>query len=333
MPILNETQEKILKDERRVLNDLRAALVRYDAKETDLQAFVESISQLDDLFLLVVVGEFNAGKTALINSLLGEKVLPEGVTPTTTQINILRFGEEFERTQLNENQVLLKIPSPWLSDISIVDTPGTNAIVRSHEAITTEFVPRSDIVLFVTSSDRPFTESERLFLDHIRGWGKKVVFLINKIDILQNEEDIKQVVQFVAENAHTMLGITSEIFPLSAKQAMRVILGEDELWEKSRLQALQDYILKTLDEKSRVQLKLMNSLGVGLHLSEKFLKSVLAELETLSVDSSMLDDVDAQLVVYQQDMRRDFNYRMADLENTCMKWKNVALIFSTRPSA
>ena len=62
---------------------------------------------------------------------------------------------------------------PLLRDIHIVDTPGTNAIIREHERITAEFVPRSDLVLFVTSADRPFTETERAFLEQIRGWGKK----------------------------------------------------------------------------------------------------------------------------------------------------------------
>ena len=73
-----------------------------------------------------------------------------------------------------------------LREIHIVDTPGTNAIIREHEAITSEFVPRSDLVLFVTSADRPFTETERVFLEQVRGWGKKVVIVINKIDILES---------------------------------------------------------------------------------------------------------------------------------------------------
>ena len=76
---------------------------------------------------------------------------------------------------------------PLLRDIHIVDTPGTNAIMREHERITAEFVPRSDLVLFVTSADRPFTETERAFLEQIRGWGKKVVVVINKIDILESD--------------------------------------------------------------------------------------------------------------------------------------------------
>jgi len=92
MQILTQKQEDVLNAERQVLNDLRTALIQFGADTQDSQTLSESITQLDELFLLVVVGEFNAGKSAFINALLGQKLLIEGVTPTTTQINLLRYG-------------------------------------------------------------------------------------------------------------------------------------------------------------------------------------------------------------------------------------------------
>ena len=74
-------------------------------------------------------------------------------------------------------------PVELFRDVHIVDTPGTNAIIREHERLTTDFVPRADLVLFVTSADRPFTESERAFVESIRAWGKKIVIVVNKVDI------------------------------------------------------------------------------------------------------------------------------------------------------
>ncbi len=62
------------------------------------ERLAQSIRQLDELFLLVVVGEFNAGKSAFINALLGERLLDEGVTPTTTRIHLIRYGEQKRRT-------------------------------------------------------------------------------------------------------------------------------------------------------------------------------------------------------------------------------------------
>ena len=221
MQILSESQENILKNERKILSDLHIALVRFGAEARDTQTLKESIAQLDELFLLVIVGEFNSGKSAFINALLGQKVVVEGVTPTTTQINLLRYGAEQKREVIDENHYTLILPIDWLREITIVDTPGTNAIIRSHETITTQFVPRSDLVIFITSSDRPFTESERVFMEHIREWGKKVVIVINKIDLLDQESDIQQVTKFVAENAQMSLGITPEIFPVSSRLALR----------------------------------------------------------------------------------------------------------------
>ena len=63
-------------------------------------------------------------------------------------------------------------------------TSGTNAIMEGHQAITEHFLPRSDLVIFVTSVDRPFSDSEREFLKQIVEWKKRILIVINKIDSL-----------------------------------------------------------------------------------------------------------------------------------------------------
>ncbi|HSF79806.1 MAG TPA: dynamin family protein [Anaerolineales bacterium] len=315
MRILNEAQEKLLNQERGLLGDLRVAVVQFGAAADDQETLAQSIQQLDDLFLLVVVGEFNAGKSAFINALLGQKVLKEGVTPTTTQINMLRHGPAHERLVVNEHLHTLTAPVEMLAEISIVDTPGTNAIIREHETITSQFVPRSDLVLFITSADRPFTESERAFLEKIRDWGKKVVVVLNKIDLFQGDEELEQVQNFITENARALFGITPEVFPVSARLGLRAKLGEPALWLDSRFEQLEGYIHDTLDERGRLRLKFLNPLGVGMHLVEKYLGAAEARLDLLKADFATLDDVDTQLAVYKEDMQRDFNYRMADIEN------------------
>ena len=191
--ILTPTQEAILGIERHWLTNLQIALARFSAAPEDRAALERSIRQLDELFLLVIVGEFNAGKSSFINALFGKSLLEEGVTPTTTRIHLLKYGNNFERVAIETAVDIYTAPAPLLQEINIVDTPGTNAIHREHEAITQEFIPRSDMVLFVTSVDRPFTESERVFLERIRDWGKKVVIVLNKTDILDGPEDIAEI--------------------------------------------------------------------------------------------------------------------------------------------
>jgi len=313
--ILNELQENILKQERQLLSDLRLRMVQFGADPSDSDTLGKSLEQLDELFLLVVVGEFNAGKSALINALLGQRLLKEGVTPTTTQINTLRYGPTQDRQALDENHHVLTLPVDLLREISIVDTPGTNTVIRAHEAITSKFIPRADLVLFVTSTDRPFTESERAFLELIHDWGKKVVIIVNKIDLLENLDELDQVLRFITENALTLLGITPEIFPVSARLAQRAKQGEPNLWAPSQFEALERYIHDTLDEISRIRLKLLNPLGVGLHQVGNYLNLVADRLDMLKDDVEMLADVDAQLGLYKEDMQRDFQFRMADIEN------------------
>ena len=314
MHILTDAQENLLKDARNLLNDLRASLIQFGATSEDHETLAQSIRQLDELFLLVVVGEFNSGKSAFINALLGQKILKEGVTPTTTQINVLRYGETQDRRVESESLHILTAPVELLAELNIVDTPGTNAIIRAHEAITQQFVPRSDLVLFVTSADRPFTESERAFLERIRDWGKKVLIVLNKIDLFQSDEELDQVIAFINENSRLLLGIAPEIFPISARLALRSKLGEPTLWQTSRFEALEGYIQTTLDDKGRLTLKFMNPLGVGSHLVDKYLQVTNSRMDLLKTDFTMLADVDAQLSLYQQDMRRDFDFRMSDIE-------------------
>src|SRR5687767_3014021 len=317
--ILTPEQDELLKEERRILSRLRVALSRFDASAEHQQALDRSIEQLDELFLLVVVGEFNAGKSAFINALLGSKVVTEGVTPTTAQINVLQYGESIERQVRETNLHVITAPVPLLREIHIVDTPGTNAIIREHEAITSEFVPRSDLVLFVTSADRPFTETERAFLEQVRGWGKKIVIVINKVDILENERELDAVRSFVADNARALLGFSPEVFPVSSRLALRAKSGDPGAWEASRFDALERYIATTLDAPGRIHLKLLNPLGVGASLAERHATFVRERLALLKDDFNTLDEVDRQLTTYQSDLMRDFDFRMSDIDRILLE--------------
>jgi small GTP-binding protein len=317
--ILAPAQDELLKEERRVLSRLQLALVKFDAAAEHQGALEQSIRQLDELFLLVIVGEFNAGKSAFINALIGSPVAQEGVTPTTAQINVLQYGETAGR-QVKENSLhIITAPAPILRDIHIVDTPGTNAIIREHEAITSEFVPRSDLVLFVTSADRPFTETERAFLEQIRGWGKKVVVVINKIDILGGPGEVDEIRTFVADNARSLLGFSPEIFPVSARLALRAKQGDAGAWAASGFEALERYIASTLDAPGRVHLKLLNPLGVGAAIAERHGAIVRERLGLLKEDFATLEEVERQLSVYQQDLMRDFELRMGEIDKILLE--------------
>jgi small GTP-binding protein len=294
--ILDPAQQDVVREERRILNDLRASLIRFGASDENMAPLERSIEGLDELFLLVVVGEFNSGKSAFINALTGERRMEEGVTPTTAHVTPVRYD-----------------------DINIVDTPGTNAVIREHEEITARYVPRADLVLFVTSADRPFTETERAFLEQIRDWGKKVVVVINKIDILAGEKEQAEVRAYVADNARRLLGVTPEIFPVSAKAAFRAKNGEPQLWSASGFEALERYIRSSLDAAARMRLKLLNPLGVGAALIDRYAAATKERLATLQSDFVLLEDVESQLAVFEADMAREFEGRMAAVDNVLLE--------------
>lgn len=325
--LLRPDDQQLVSDERRALEALRDALVRLDAAPENLDALSRSIQQLDELFLVVIVGEFNAGKSAFINALLGQPVLAEGVTPTTAQVNLLQYGDTLSRTEPSPHLHVITAPVAFLREIAIVDTPGTNAVIREHEAITADFVPRSDLVLFVTSSDRPFTESERQFLSVIREWGKKVVIVINKVDLLETEADLQQVLAFVAEHAQAALGSTPDMFPVSARLAMRAKQGQPDVWAASRFEALERYIHDRLDQRERLRLKLANPVGVGTALTARYLEVTNGRLSLLQDDLRLLDDVEKQHGVYRDDMARQFEARMGEIDNVLLQMEQRGHVF------
>ena len=303
---------------RHLLAQLRDALTQFGASAEDRAALASSIRQLDEFFMLVVVGEFNSGKSAFINALVGRQVLKEGVTPTTAQIHVLKHGDGTAQSTDEHGLAVTTAPAELLREVQIVDTPGTNAIIREHEQITTNFVPRADLVLFVTSADRPFTETEHAFLETIRGWGKKIVIVVNKIDIFERPEELDEVVEFVRSASQQLLGMTPEIFPVSARLALRAKQGDPSVWTTSRFEPLEHYIAETLDEGSRFRLKLANPIGVGEALAQRYAAIASERLTLLKDDLSLLQNVEQQLAVYRSDLSSGFELRMTAVEKVLL---------------
>ena len=168
-----------------MLSELYRSLKMMDTTQEELDLIHDTMSRVDEVFMVVVVGEFNAGKSTFLNSLLGGKFLKEGILPTTDKICILRnlsgdTGGVTDHIWTKAKNILLddvqelELPVPWLRHIALIDTPGTNAVIERHEKLTQLIVPRADLVLFVTSAERPISESEAVFLSKIKQWGKKV---------------------------------------------------------------------------------------------------------------------------------------------------------------
>jgi small GTP-binding protein len=318
MNFLTKKQHKIISDEKSLLSSNSIFLSSINSDKVDLKLLQDTQAQLDELFLIVIAGEYNSGKTAFINTLLGDSFLKTGITPTTDKITILRFGDSLREQIIEPGKSSIELPVPLLKEVHIVDTPGTNAILREHESLTTDFIPRSDIVIFVTSVDRPFTESERGFLEKIMRWGKKIIFVINKIDIVENQEDLIEVVDFVSNNAQKLLGLSPIIFTISSKDSLANL---KKGIKDNSLAKIEDYIHSTLDQKERIHIKLNNPLLILENLTNKYDEINQANLNLIQEDNNLLNDIHGQISLFREDSLRRFNFRYADIDNAILEFE------------
>ncbi len=242
----------------------------------DVEAKLEA-----DRFFLVVVGEFNHGKTALVNALLGEEVLPVGVTPTTAVLHQLAYAdtpsarivrptgevEEFPLERLGdfasgkaragESAAHLEIgyPAEFLRErVVLVDTPGVNDLSLTRADITYGYLPRADAVLFVLDAGQPLKESEREFLEKQleRGGRDNLLFVINKSDLWTAEEQA-EALTYVRQRLADLLEEPA-VFAVSAKAARSGAV------DSSGMQALSQQITQLLTQQ-RGQLVLGNAIS------------------------------------------------------------------------
>ena len=324
MRILDDERRKIADREHDLLERLVEFLQGFGGPSEDVELARRALADLEELFMLVIVGEFNSGKSAFINALLGAEVSEEGVTPTTDRITVLRHGDDRAERSRRASVLERFYPNDFLREVSIVDTPGTNAIIREHEELSRGFVPRSDLVLFVTSADRPLSESERGYLELIRDWGKKIVILVNKVDLLRDESSIEQVREFVQDGIRSMLDLTPPVFFVSAMLGAKAKAASSDIERKALLSAsgfdeLEKYIFDLLDEEGRVRLKLESPLGMVEELSRRYRGTVDGRMELLAEDFKTSENVEAQLELFVEDMRRDFEARLSEIDNIILR--------------
>lgn len=330
--------------ERGAVTDLLVLLAKLEAEPEAVANVRTAVNDLDGIFLLVVAGEFNAGKSSLINALLGERVMPEGVTPTTDRVTVITHGAEVGEKDDGKDVVRRTYPSELLDTVAFVDTPGTNAIVARHQQLTERFVPRADLVLFVTSADRPFTQSEREFLELIASWGKKVLMVVNKIDILASAAERETVLEFVAQHARETLGSTPEVFGVSARAAFQARqAGNEAALAATGLPELEAAIRQRLGP-DRLKLKLLTPLGVAKHTADHHLEVLHNRLELLNDDSSTLAEIERQRAHFESEMKRDLKKYVDSLKGVLseveqrgeeffddtIRWRRIAKLMNSQ---
>jgi len=271
------TQTKLaLADQLRLL---REALIASDRKYGEQQCGELILKLAEDRFTLAVLGQFKRGKSSLMNAIIGNEVLPTGVLPLTSAITVLKYGP-VERLIVNRigsifpdelpvsalpdyvtekgnpaNQKKVKtacveLPIAFLRrGIEFVDTPGIGSAIKANTETTYRFLPECDAVLLVTSIDTPMTSLELEFLKEIQQYVNKIFFVINKIDLV-TEEEKSEVLEFIVETIRTKTGNNSvRIFPVSARLGLTARMSDNkDLYASSGLKALEEALITFLSK-------------------------------------------------------------------------------------
>ena len=284
-------------------------------------------------FHLVVLGEFNHGKSTFVNALLGQDVLPTGITPTTASINhvvhaasptarvVLTSGESryIEPTQLKDwvtvagghasevAYVELGYPSPLLTNnVVLVDTPGVNDLNDQRAEVTYGYVPRADAVVFLLDAGQALKDSEREFLRSrvLEAARDRLIFVLGKMDMLSGDERTA-VVEYVKRG---LAQITPDpvVFALSAKDWARMkdaASGMPDLLQYLERFLARDRAQVILDnaaaDATRTASYLENNLGVRLHAYDMDLGEletrIAAVREQLDTSKRKLDDLHVRI--------------------------------------
>ena len=292
------------------LNDLSEIAGLVGAKSLKERIDRDLVHKLEeDRFHLVVVGEFNHGKTTFVNALLGHNVLPTGVTPTTATIHHIKYAEKPEATvayasgkrealgfedvrkfavgggSSSDEVDFLEVgyPAELLKErILLVDTPGVNDLSLQRADITYSYIPRADAVLFLLDAGQILKESERVFLNDklLKASRDKIVFVITKWDLLSSDEQAEALAY--AKDQLAKLIKDPIVFPIAAETALGGKLAE------SGLPQLLDHLTNFLAEE-RGRILLDNALGEGLAVGSLLLKGVDAKRRTIAMKSDELE--------------------------------------------
>lgn len=216
-----------------------------------------------DVFRIVFVGGFSRGKSTVVNALLGEKILPSKLSPTTAVITIVRYGEDKQATifykdeqmkpetvpieRLREFVIIpkgghtedslgsridtpiekIEISYPFdlcRNGVEIVDTPGLDDDY-SRNKIVMGYLPNSDAAVVVLSSQQVLTEDEtRLIEEELIPRGfSHIFYLINFADEPMSSEEKKQVMS----RFRRIIGSEERTFLVSAKQSLEAKIRGD----------------------------------------------------------------------------------------------------------
>ena len=262
-----------------------------DIDNSALTKTVQNLQEnLNQPFLFVVIGEVKAGKSSFINALLGSGEICEvGADPRTNQVAKIVYteGEGYSRELKPGELREIGRPVPILEKIAIVDTPGTNSPFQQHEDITKEFIPNSDLVVFVFFSKNPYTNTAWTLVDFAhKEWRKPVLFVLQQAD-LADDRELQTSLDYIQQEAQQRQIPSPQVFATSAKQAIN---GED-----GGFPPIQDFIRSTITGGKGYKLKLTSNIGAVEQIVVRFDNDMQLLQRQLQTDEAVVEKVKRRL--------------------------------------
>ncbi|GAB4575450.1 MAG: dynamin family protein [Anaerolineae bacterium] len=306
-PDILRSYEDLRSRENDALLRLVDVLPRVDGLGSEwLEQARDAVFHSDHPFLLTLIGPFGAGKSSLINALLGEEVLNTGPVPTTDRITILRYGDSLERLTGPDGTETVYYPSPLLKPISLVDTPGLESVFAVHSERTDAFLHRSDWVVLVMLSTRALGASNLEYLAALKQYGKRVLVVINQADLLDADQQ-KTVLAFVRDQVAVHLGGKPEVFLVSARQGLAARQHDpvdEELWRSSGIAAFEQHVTRALTDRERLRQKLQTPLQIARNVLVAARQQVQEQQRALDVHRSVVDNLHAQIEASRGQQRK-----------------------------
>lgn len=263
----------------------------------------------DERFNLVVLGEFNHGKSTFVNALLGADVLPTGITPTTAAINHVIWAARPSARAVLADGPEVTIPAGKLAEwvtvdggraestrfvevghpakilenkVTLVDTPGVNDLNEQRAEVTYGYVPRADAVIFLLDAGQALKESERAFLASrvLERSRDRMIFVVGKVDLL-TESELADVLAYVREHLARLVD-DPPIFAVSARKALA---GDAAA---GRMAPLTDHLARFLSE-DRGRILLDNAAGDALSTASYLAQNLSLKQHALSLSLAELE--------------------------------------------
>lgn len=301
------------------LLELASEMQREPAMLDTLQNMLKDVREP---LLFVVVGEVKAGKSSLLNALFGQEFCKVDVLPATDRVYIFKHGPREQTVDVSAQVTERYQPIAFLKDFNIVDTPGTNTMVAEHQAITENFIPRADLVLFVFSVVNPWGASAWELLRFVnQKWLKNIIFVLQQAD-LRDPAEIKVIEQHLRETANQKLGFAPPIFAVSARKAFlsrTTGIDKERLWKESEFAALEKHINLMVDQSRHGLPKLMTACQTATVILSDSAKRVRNILETIVRDEEQLTRLEGILASRKEQTLRQVGGFLRGIEQACAR--------------